>query len=404
MAAKLEKVKKHPGVYKRGGRHVFSYREDGRQRWASARTIEEAEDLKGEIRTKLRNGEKVREDEAKGRVRFEDYARRWIDTYQGRTTRGFRDSTRKGYRFSIEERVIPFFTREASEPIDLVSQITAQDVRAFVVWLFEGQGGRKPAVSTVRGHMAALKVLLATAVEDGYLTHNVATGVRISRSGTPAIEKDAEQQRKALHTEELDAFLQVCDERWRLLFELMARTGVRIGEAVELRWKDVDFGAKKLKVRRQFYRGAVAPPKSEQGSRDIPLSTKMCQELWTLRRDEEELIFTSLRGQRVDRDWCWKNVLKPAAETAGVPWVGFHTFRHTCASVLFDNGKNPKQVQMWLGHSDPGFTLRTYVHLIDKGLGDADFLDTQGGVNKVRTSATGNRANRTGTSGLKMAI
>ena len=71
-------------------------------------------------------------------------------------------------------------------------------------------------------------------------------------------------------------------------------------------------------------------------------------------------------------------MLKPTAKTAGVPWAGFHTFRHTCASILFAEGKNPKQVQMWLGHSDPGFTLRTYVHLIDDGLGDADFLDGAG--------------------------
>jgi integrase len=43
--------------------------------------------------------------------------------------------------------------------------------------------------------------------------------------------------------------------------------------------------------------------------------------------------------------------------------VSFHTFRHTCASLLFDAGRNIKQVQEWLGHADPGFTLRTYVSL-----------------------------------------
>jgi hypothetical protein len=47
----------------------------------------------------------------------------------------------------------------------------------------------------------------------------------------------------------------------------------------------------------------------------------------------------------------------------------------TCASLLFEAGKDVKQVQEWLGHADPGFTLRTYVHLMDDGLGDADFLD-----------------------------
>jgi integrase len=56
--------------------------------------------------------------------------------------------------------------------------------------------------------------------------------------------------------------------------------------------------------------------------------------------------------------------------------VSFHTFRHTCASLLFDAGRNIKQVQEWLGHADPGFTLRTYVHLMDERVGDATFMDT----------------------------
>jgi site-specific recombinase XerC len=68
-------------------------------------------------------------------------------------------------------------------------------------------------------------------------------------------------------------------------------------------------------------------------------------------------------------------VLDAATERAGVPWVSFHTFRHTCASMLFEQGKNIRVVAAWLGHSDPAFTLRTYVHLMDGGLGDADFLD-----------------------------
>jgi hypothetical protein len=58
-----------------------------------------------------------------------------------------------------------------------------------------------------------------------------------------------------------------------------------------------------------------------------------------------------------------------------VAWVSFHTFRHTCASHLFEKGRNPKQVADWLGHADPSFTLRTYVHLMDAGVGEADFLD-----------------------------
>ena len=56
--------------------------------------------------------------------------------------------------------------------------------------------------------------------------------------------------------------------------------------------------------------------------------------------------------------------------------VSFHTFRHTCASLLFEEGRNVKQVADWLGHADPGFTLRTYVHLLDAGLGGGLEIDT----------------------------
>jgi integrase len=62
-------------------------------------------------------------------------------------------------------------------------------------------------------------------------------------------------------------------------------------------------------------------------------------------------------------------VLKPAARAAGVEWVGFHTFRHTCASLLFNDAQwNPKQVQVWLGHHSAAFTLERYVHLLPADL------------------------------------
>jgi integrase len=55
--------------------------------------------------------------------------------------------------------------------------------------------------------------------------------------------------------------------------------------------------------------------------------------------------------------------------------VSFHTFRHTCASLLFEAERNVKQVQAWPGHADPGFTLSTCIHLMDAGVESAAFLD-----------------------------
>lgn len=89
----------------------------------------------------------------------------------------------------------------------------------------------------------------------------------------------------------------------------------------------------------------------------------------------EEPVFTSNVGTELIRGTVAKNVLNPARALVGMPWVSFHSFRHTCASLLFANGKNLKKLQTWLGHADPAFTLRTYIHLLEDGVGSADFLD-----------------------------
>ena len=168
-------------------------------------------------------------------------------------------------------------------------------------------------------------------------------------------------------------------EWWRF-FEFLTHTGLRISEAVGLTWAHVDLGTRpKVQVREQFYRGKRRRLKSRQGRRDVPLSAGMAEQLRTRRRDaytgEDRPVFASVTGTELHPSNVRSRVLVPAVESVGLGWVTFHTFRHTAASLLFDAGRNVKQVQEWLGHADPGFTLRTYVHLMDDGVGTADFLD-----------------------------
>ncbi|MGI8462092.1 MAG: tyrosine-type recombinase/integrase [Solirubrobacterales bacterium] len=86
-------------------------------------------------------------------------------------------------------------------------------------------------------------------------------------------------------------------------------------------------------------------------------------------------MFTTPRGNAISDGNLRRRVLAPAADPVGVSWVTFHTFRHTCASLLFEAGRDVKQVAAWLGHADASFTLKTYISLIDDGVGDAEFLD-----------------------------
>ena len=84
-----------------------------------------------------------------------------------------------------------------------------------------------------------------------------------------------------------------------------------------------------------------------------------------------------------------QRIMKPVAEEIGAPWLGFHTFRHTCASLLFERGANAVQVQRWLGHHSAAFTLATYVHLMNDDIGEPlDLESVNKSVNRPSPSHT----------------
>jgi Phage integrase, N-terminal SAM-like domain len=153
----------YPGIYKRdGGGYVVRWRErrTGRERKDICRTLGEARELQG----KRRAG-----DRRKGsRVAFAEYAREWIETYGGRTSRGFRESTRAKYREDIERRLVPYFGRLA------LGDVQPQDVRQWFRWLED----RGVSISGIRKAKATLSALFATAYEDGLTLLNPVAGVR----------------------------------------------------------------------------------------------------------------------------------------------------------------------------------------------------------------------------------
>jgi integrase len=347
-----------PGIYKRGSRYVVVWRHRGQQHKSFHRTLAEAREAKGERQSGKRR--------PATKQPFDEYARAWLEGYQGRTARGFGDDTRDAYGRAMELYAIPFFERFR------LCDIEQPDVRRFIAQLQD----RGLTATSIRKYAAPLKAMFATAAEDGDLPYNPTLGVRINaRRGQD--EEEHEQQAKAMTRVELAAVLAALEDRWRLLFELLAHTGLRISELLGLDWEDLVFGDHpRLRVRRQFYRGKLKPhPKSDAGRRELPLSPGMARKLWAARPAHASgPIFTTANGTRL-ADRNLRRVLDRASAPAGVPWIGFHTFRHTCASMLLESGKNIRQVAAWLGHTDPAFTLRTYTHLMDDGLGDVAFLD-----------------------------
>jgi integrase len=128
-----------------------------------------------------------------------------------------------------------------------------------------------------------------------------------------------------------------------------------------------------VRVRRTYSKGELGPPKSKYGKRDVPIGEDLRDGLRAHRKisewhRDEDLVFTSEVGTYIRADNLRSRMLKPIMQEIGAPWAGFHSLRHTCASMLFERGANVKKVQRWLGHHSPAFTLNTYVHLLSDEL------------------------------------
>jgi integrase len=206
-----------------------------------------------------------------------------------------------------------------------------------------------------------------------------------------------DEEVRVMNEEELRALLKQFPEQWRLFFWFLAATGLRISEAIAVQWRhlQLDGSTPHVKVRRGVVRGKLGPPKSRHARRDVPLPSGLVLALRERRKETErpgddDLAFPAGNGAYLHVGNLRRRVLKPAREGAGVEWVGFHTFRHTCASLLFAEGRNAVQVQRWLGHHSAAFTLTTYVHLLDGDLGKPlDFAeDPSEGGNNVETDPT----------------
>jgi integrase len=425
MTAKMVKTKT-PSVYKRGNRYVIAYRDaSGKQKYETFRTYDQARREKKKRDTDVDRGTF----DEQSSLTLRAYAEEWIERYLGRRKGGFRDATRDEYRRQLQQYVYPFFGDKIT-----LREIRPKRVSQFVAWLMDEQkqGERdaeerhrralerrqakadakgvdadtlplpvKPenptlrlSDETIKKIMAPLKACLATARKEDEVSSNAASETDLpERETADQLEEEQEEQVKAMSTSELATVLALIPDSHKVFFEVLAATGLRISEARALQWRhlELDGSQPHVKVRRALVKGHMGKPKSKYGKREIPLHHDMVLALRQHHKDSEwpgqkDIVFPSQTGTPIDHNNLYKRVLKPVAEEAGVAWIGFHTFRHTCATRLFAAGRNVKQVQHWLGHYSATFTLETYIGLLDEDKGEPLALPQS--ANKVQTCPT----------------
>jgi integrase len=229
------------------------------------------------------------------------------------------------------------------------------------------------APSTVRKIHSTLHKALSQAESDGLIPRNAAA--------VKAPRPDPEEMHP-LSADEAKALLKASrGERFEALYVLAITTGLRRGELLGLRWRDVDLKSGVLRVGRALVREGgryrLGETKTKRGHRSIRLTSLAVRTLGADRKrqleermrfaglqEDHDLVFATQKGTPLNPENVVKRSFKPLLNRAGLPEIRFHDLRHTCATLLLGRGVHPKLVQELLGHATIAMTLDTYSHFL----------------------------------------
>ncbi|MGW3117291.1 tyrosine-type recombinase/integrase [Streptomyces sp. NPDC001107] len=323
-------------------------------------------------------------------------AEKWLSQVEADMSRGQYIDPRAG-RLTVRQHAERWLASLTMDPGTFVS--TEQRVRLHIVphlgarsldslrpihireWLRKLEDGGV-AVAYQRVIFANLNAMLGAAVDDRLISHNPC---RTASVKAPKLEP---RRIVPWSRERVLAVRSALPERYRATVDVAGGCGMRQGEVLGLAVDDVDFVEGVIHVVRQVKliagRKVFALPKGGK-TRTVPLPESVARALEAHMAQHPptpvtlpwrsvdgspvtaSVFFPNAEGRAVNRVAFNTKAWRPALDKAGVPRGrenGMHALRHFYASVLLDAGESVKALSEYLGHHDPGFTLRTYTHLM----------------------------------------
>lgn len=353
-----------------GGLWRVRYRADGRPISKSFPTYEQAVEFRDKQRAAVRAGTHVAPNA--GNVTLREYVRGWLADHDAS------QSTVEAHETRLRVHVFGAFGDHR------LSDITADEVRRW-----HKRDLTSLAPSTRKAVVTSFSAVMATAVRQRLVATNPVGPEVIKRRRSPA------RKFVPLEAPQVVAIREALPERYRILVTLGAGLGLRQGEVFGLSPDDFDLDKRLVTVRRQVKvlaggsRLVFAFPKGGEDHpiRQVPLPDSVALAVdeylaafpakavalpWesaTAKPVTVSLVVTSREGKPLNKNYVNGALWKPALREAEVPDTrenGMHALRHFYASTLLDNGENIRAVAEFLGHSDPGFTLRTYAHVMQR--------------------------------------
>jgi integrase len=326
------------------------------------------------------------------RVTVGDFLKEWCESYVAINTSR---RTYESYRSNIYCHLIP-----ALGMIPL-SQLEPQHIQTYYAnALLKGRADGKGGLSarSVLYHHRLLSKALNYAVRMGKVVRNVTEAV-----DTPRVNR---VQMSTLAPQDIPTFLEVARETpYFVLFCLLIYCGLRRGEALALKWKNVDTLGSELQVVASAHTLSdgtyvIKEPKTSHSRRTVSLPPSLTILLRQYKEDQRKL-FNQMGGSLSDDDFVFSkpdgSPLDPNVVThnftkvvkrAGLPHIRLHDLRHTHATLMLKAGVHPKIVSERLGHANISITLDTYSHVLpglqeaaaerfDKLLNDSSFSQNE---------------------------
>nr|HPQ85362.1 site-specific integrase [Actinomycetota bacterium] len=299
---------------------------------------------------------------------------RWLPVQESR----LRASTYDSYRRNIDLHVIPALGER------LLDRLTAEDIDLFYASLLkEGRKKKSPgekvdakglAPKTVHNIHVMLNKALSDAARKGTVVRNV-----VALADPPSLQARKRNEIKAWDIDQLVTFLgAIAPHRLSPAFFLAAHTGMRRGEVLGLRWRDLDLDANRVAVRQALvsvaYEVSISDVKTGTSRRTIDIDADVVGVLrdWFKTRTEEregtepaadDLVFTKDDGSWLHPD-TFSQLFDRTVARIKVPVISLHDLRHTHATLLLKAGVHVKVVSERLGHANVAFTMNVYQHVL----------------------------------------
>lgn len=334
-------------------------------KYVSGRTKKELEAAKEELKKRYVGGVEVQRE-----VTFEQYATEWYEIYK---KPNISYSSQKTYESIFNGHILPELGERRMQAI------TANDLQTL---LNKKHGLGLSTIGIIKSIIANVFV---KAYAQGIIDRDPSAGLT-----RPAAKE--KNKRRALTDAETKAVLKVADKHPDgLILKVLYYTGMRLGEACGLQWRDVDFKTRTISVRRDvdFKTGCIGDVKTKYSIRDIPIPPQLHESLYPLRGLNNAFVLPARDG----RPWretplrkVWIGLMKAVyatddsiesreTEEGRASILTAHYFRHNYATVLYYAGVDVLTAQRYLGHANAQTTIDIYTHLNEeKAHKDADKL------------------------------